>query len=422
MSMLFISKAASLTLKGTGSTAVQQVRNIQSKTKAMTLSESAFASLNPQYSLIYESVGSGVGIHHLRNNKETYKFAMSEKTLQDSDYINDPSFQFTIPGIFIHFNAYAKVGSISVVSNIPELLNLKQNLRLNQKTLVQIFENTITHWNDNRITSLNPTIIFPNQPIRRIVRKGVSGTTLDFTNGLQHFDASWTEVSSNPTWPNEASDPNFLKVESSKVTTEMINIDYSISYLQDEATGCSVSKYAVEIQNADGNYVLANTTTTSAAIDSIGVNFDSRFTADFLNPTGYLSYPINSVTYFIYRSKTNDTDCSQQIALYVLAKTFIFSTAGNAIVRATLKEPLAVHSSILSKMQSVLSKMECSETLIPDFFMTPNYDTFIVGAVSGFVGAIFLILLSIVFVLLSTVCCLWIKKRYNQKYYENLIH
>eukprot|EP01080_Neovahlkampfia_damariscottae_P003154 gene3154-5470_t len=346
----------------------------------MKLSESAFSSLNPQFKLNYESVGSGVGVENLKQKKDIYDFTLSESPLDEEDYINDPSFQ-VIP---------FQVGSISIVANIPELLKKHLRLRLTQRTLSQIFNHTITHWNDIRITSLNPSISLPAQPIRRIVRAGISGTTYDFTSGLHHFDRTWTTISRNMTWPNQYSDPYFLCVEGFKISSEIIDVDYSISYLQDEKTGCSITKYEVEIENAEGNFVISNTTTTSAAVDAIGVEFDSRFTADFLNPKGFLSYPINSVTYFIYRSKTNSTDCSRQIALYHFAKTFFFSTHGNAIVRATLKEPLAVHSSIFLKMNDVFSKMECSGKPIQDFFVKSDHNPIIIGAISGFITPPFL--------------------------------
>jgi ABC-type phosphate transport system substrate-binding protein len=98
-----------------------------------------------------------------------------------------------------------EVGSIAVVANIPELVDNKLHLRLTQKTIVQIFDNTIKFWNDSRITDTNPTIksSIPGQPIRRIVRLDSSGTTETFTASLAKFDSSWTVVSPLPVWPNE---------------------------------------------------------------------------------------------------------------------------------------------------------------------------------------------------------------------------
>eukprot|EP01080_Neovahlkampfia_damariscottae_P007946 gene7946-12413_t len=233
--------SATLTLRGAGSTAVKQV---------MKLSEVAFASLNPQYEIEYEAIGylfakfvfniwsrTGLAMDKIRNSKSTYNFVMSETPLLESDYTNDPSFQVYLCKYF---------NTISCTGMIP------------------------------RIQALNPTYTLPGKPIHILVGSGVSGTSFDFTFGLQHFDKSWTTVSPDPNWPDQASDTNFFKVESSKVSTEMMNIDYSISYLQDEAAGCSVAKYAVQLENTDGNFVLLNSTTTNAAIDAIGFNFDSQ--------------------------------------------------------------------------------------------------------------------------------------------------
>jgi phosphate transport system substrate-binding protein len=98
-----------------------------------------------------------------------------------------------------------QVGSIAVVANIPELVDNKLHLKLTQKTIVQIFDNTIKFWNDSRITDTNPTIksSIPGVPIRRIVRSDKSGTTETFTGSLAKFDSSWKIVSSQPVWPNE---------------------------------------------------------------------------------------------------------------------------------------------------------------------------------------------------------------------------
>eukprot|EP01080_Neovahlkampfia_damariscottae_P007948 gene7948-12415_t len=401
--ILFIHHVSSkLTLKGSGSSAVLH---------AMLISEPAFTSLNPTLAFSYDSVGSGAGLDNLRNKKDDYDFAISEYDLQDIDYTNEPSFQM-IP---------FQIGSISIMANIPELRSKNQRLTLNQKTLVQIFDNTITQWNDARIAATNPSVSLPAQPIRRIVRLSSSGTTSTFTESLSKFDASWTDVSSNPTWPNEATDPNFKRVESSKISIETKNADYSISYLQDEPGGCSVTDYLVKIQNADGNYVIANTTTTGAAVDSIGLNFNEKFIGDFVNPSGSLAYPINAVSYFVYRSKTNATDCSRQIALHHFSKSFLFGVAGQSIVVSTLRYPSTASSIVKTKIIETINKMECSGKLITDFYVVPDYSPMIIGGSIALVGILFAMLFLVVIVIASIAAIFVLRSMRHKKYYENLI-
>lgn len=291
---------------------------------------------------------------------------------------------------------------------------------MTQKTLVQIFDNTIKYWNDSRIASTNPTIILPGEPIHRIVRSGSSGTTNTLTESLSKFDPSWTIISSNPTWPNENTDKYFQKISSSKLSTTVRALDYSISYLQDEVGSCSILEFSVQLQNADGNFVLANSTTTQAAIEVAGLSFTSRFVADFVNPTGSLSYPINSVTYFIYRSKSNSTSCSKEIGLYFFAKMYLFAIQGNSIVQSSLRFPLAA-TSVNSKIKTVLDQMECSGTLIKDYFKPTDYNPIIIGSVLGFFGGVTCILFTLFIILVIIIFIFLVKSSLQKQYYENLI-
>jgi hypothetical protein len=216
------------------------------------------------------------------------------------------------------------------------------------------------------------------------------------------------------------SDPYFSKVSSSKLGILMRSVDYSITYLQDEVGSCSTSEFQVMLQNMNGSFVLPNETTTQSAIDAAGLSFNSRFEGDFLNPNGISSYPINAVTYFIYRSHLiNVTSCSKAIGMYIFAQT-MFGSLGNSIVKSSLKFPLA-DSSVGPKIFKKLGEFKCDGVLVSEFLKPQDYTPIIFGSVFGFVGVVlaifFFILLVIVVIVAVFVVDISIKKRY----YENLV-
>jgi hypothetical protein len=200
----------------------------------------------------------------------------------------------------------------------------------------------------------------------------------------------------------------------------MRTFDYSITYLQDEVGSCSTSEFQVLIQNLNGTFVFPNETTTKKAIDAAGLSFNSRFEGDFINPHGMYSYPINAVTYFIYRSHlVNATGCSKAIGMYVFAQT-MFGSLGNSVVKSSLKFPFA-DTSVGLKIFKTLGEFKCDGVLVSEFLKPPDYTPIIFGSVFGFVGVVLAVFFFIILVIVGIVAIFVVDISVKKKYYENLV-
>ena len=68
---------------------------------------------------------------------------------------------------------------------------LQPKVHLTGKVIADIYQGTITMWNDPAIQNLNPTITLPAQTINTVHRSDGSGTTFIFTGYLSASSTSW---------------------------------------------------------------------------------------------------------------------------------------------------------------------------------------------------------------------------------------
>ena len=89
------------------------------------------------------------------------------------------------------------------ISPIAVAFNLKgvDSLNLDASTIANIFNGTITTWNDPAIAKLNSGITLPSTAIAPVHRSDDSGTTANFTDYLSKAsDGAWTSPPDD-TWP-----------------------------------------------------------------------------------------------------------------------------------------------------------------------------------------------------------------------------
>jgi phosphate transport system substrate-binding protein len=128
--------------------------------------------------LNYQSIGSGGGIRQIKS--KTVTFGASDKPLQPAELKASGLVQF--PMI---------MGGVVPVVNVE---GIKAGaLKLDGKTLADIFMGEIASWNDDRIAKLNPGVKLPDQAIAVVHRSDGSGTTFLFTNYLTKVSSNWKE-------------------------------------------------------------------------------------------------------------------------------------------------------------------------------------------------------------------------------------
>lgn len=77
--------------------------------------------------------------------------------------------------------------AVVVCHNLPGV----SSLTLTRDNIVGIYNGTITHWNDSRITAVNAGQRLPEERIRVVARSDPSGTTELFTAALSSFSPAW---------------------------------------------------------------------------------------------------------------------------------------------------------------------------------------------------------------------------------------
>src|ERR1700694_456232 len=139
--------------------------------------------------LNYQSIGSGGGIKQIKQKTVTFgapDMPLTSKELDDAGLIQFP----TVIG-----------GAVPAIN----LDGIKPgDLKLDGKTLADIFLGKIVKWNDTAIQKLNPDTKLPAQAIVVVHRSDGSGTTFLFTDYLSKVSPDWkSKVGANTAveWP-----------------------------------------------------------------------------------------------------------------------------------------------------------------------------------------------------------------------------
>jgi phosphate transport system substrate-binding protein len=265
------SSSASTTISGAGSTFAAPVYEQWASSLASTLKVN------------YQAVGSGAGITSLES--KTVDFGASDPPLKSADEATlakngSPSVQ--IP-MFL--------GAITVSYNLP---GVKSGLKLEGKTIANIYLGTIKTWDAPEIKALNPGVTLPSTPITVIHRSDSSGTTDGFTGFLSVVDPEWkSKVGEGKTvqWPTGTGAKGNAGVAGAvQQTTGAVGYVEQSYALEHEFTYASV-------KNKAGNYVEPTLASTSAAAEGVAV--PANLGIKISNPTAPTAYPITSQTFIV---------------------------------------------------------------------------------------------------------------------------
>jgi phosphate transport system substrate-binding protein len=139
--------------------------------------------------LNYQSIGSGGGIRQIK--ARTVTFGASDKPLEPAELKQAGLVQF--PMI---------MGGVVPVVNVEGIKS--GQIKLDGKTLADIFMGNVTSWNDNAIAKLNRGVELPDTAIAVVHRSDGSGTTFLFTDYLAKASPDWQEnvgADASVQWP-----------------------------------------------------------------------------------------------------------------------------------------------------------------------------------------------------------------------------
>ena len=150
-----------------------------------------------------------------------------------------------------------ELGAEVVVYHLPGL----PRLHLTGPVIARIFLGQITNWHDPAITSLNPGVDIPSEPITVVHRSDGSGTTYIFSNYLSAVSPAWaSKVGTGkslhwPTGTGAKGNPG--------VANAVAHIPFSIGYIERTYSKGPILAYAA-IRNRAGNYVIPSTASIAA--------------------------------------------------------------------------------------------------------------------------------------------------------------
>ncbi len=246
----------------------------------------------PNIQVNYQSIGSGGGISALQ--QKTIDFGASDAPLSATDAANIPN-ALHIP---------ETIGAVTVAYNLPSVAT---GLHLTGQVIADIFQGTITMWNDPAIQNLNPTVTLPAKSILTVHRSDSSGTTFVFTGYLTASSSSWNTAigqDKSVAWPvGLGSNGN------TGVAALVQGQPYSIGYVE-LAYAVQNNMAVAAIQNPAGNWILPSLATTTAAAASVAsaglpAGSASWSSINILNAPDAQAYPIVSFTYDIVYKELN---------------------------------------------------------------------------------------------------------------------
>jgi phosphate transport system substrate-binding protein len=226
------------------------------------------SSLSP-LTVNYQAVGSGAGITALEN--KTVDFGASDPPLKPADesaIAKNGSPAVQIP-MFL--------GAITVSYNLP---GVATGMKLDGKTIADIYLGKVKTWNDAEIKALNPS--------------DSSGTTSGFTGFLAAVDPEFKSKvgeGKDVPWPTGTGAKGNAGVAGAVQQTAG-----AVGYVEQAYALAHKFTYAA-VKNAAGNFVLPSLASTSAAAE--GIKVPANLGIKIKNPTGANAYAITSQTFVV---------------------------------------------------------------------------------------------------------------------------
>ncbi len=242
-----------------------------------------WASSQSRLTVNYQAVGSGAGITSLES--KTVDFGASDPPLKPAD--EEAIAKNGSPAVQIPMF----LGAITVSYNLP---GVKTGLKLDGKTIADIYLGKIKTWNDAEIAALNPGVTLPSTAITVIHRSDSSGTTAGFTGFLAAVDPEFKSKvgeGKDVPWPTGTGAKGNAGVAGAvQQTTGAVGYVEQAYALQHNFTYASV-------KNKAGNFVApawpppARRRRASRCPANLGIKIS--------NPVGAGSYPITSQTFIV---------------------------------------------------------------------------------------------------------------------------
>jgi len=231
----------------------------------------------------YQGIGSGGGIAQF--SAGTVDFGATDSAMKD-DEITTAQKKGSDP---VHVPTV--LGAVTVSYNVD---GIDQGLKLDGKTVADIFLGKVKKWNDPEIAGQNSGTQLPSTSITVCHRSDESGTTANFTSFLTDYSTTWKSgpgTDKSVKWPTgtgaKGNDGVAGCVKQTKGAVGYVEQAYA---LQNKFTTAA-------IKNKSGQYVEPSLQATSAAAQGVTPPADLRFST--INSPNAQAYPISAVTFLL---------------------------------------------------------------------------------------------------------------------------
>lgn len=301
-----------------------------SQESAMEAWRAGFQNANPDVTVSYDPVGSGGGRTAFLDG--SVKFAGTDSALDEDELAQAQERCFGASAVDLP----VYISPIAVVFNVEGVTELN----LSAETIANIFNGTITNWNDPAIAEANPDATLPDLAITTVHRSDESGTTKNFTDYLSKAgNGAWTAEPSGD-WAVEGG-------ESGQGTSGLIQTvqggQGTIGYADASKAG-SLGKVSIQV----GDEFVAPSEEAAAAALDVSPRDDSRAEGDIVididrTTTEAGAYPLILASYLVvcqsYDSQ-DDVDLVKAFATYVASaegQAASESAAGSAPISDDLR-------------------------------------------------------------------------------------
>ena len=251
--------------------------------------------------LNYQSIGSSGGVKQIK--AKTVDFGASDNPVKFEDLEADGLVQF--PAI---------IGGVVPVINVEGIK--PGQIKLDGATLADIFQGTITNWNDKRIAALNPGVKIPAGDITIVHRADGSGTTAIFTDYLAKVSSNWkSAVGSGAAvkWPAASSVGG---KGNEGVAANVTRVKNSIGYVE-YAYAKKNNMSFVQLKNSAGQFVAPDDDTFAAAAAGTDWAKVPGMGTFITNAPGAKSWPITGASFILmYKNPENKANAAEVLKFF----------------------------------------------------------------------------------------------------------
>jgi phosphate transport system substrate-binding protein len=292
-------------------------------------------------SVNYQGIGSGGGIAQFTAG--TVDFGATDSAMKDEEVTaaEKKGTPVHVPTVF---------GAVTVSYNVD---GVAKGLKLDGKTVADLFLGKVKKWNDPEIASQNAGLTLPGTAVTVCHRSDESGTTKLFTTFLAAYSPTWKSgpgVDKTVKWPTgtgaKGNDGVAACVKQNKGSVGYVEQAYA---LQNNFTYAS-------LKNRTGAYIEPTLDSTSAAGDGVKVPADLRFSA--IDAPGAKAYPIASATFLLVYQDMCKAGLSQSKAK--LVKSWLDYALGDGQAVAPELKYAPLPAAIKAKAEAKVAGLQCN--------------------------------------------------------------